>query len=142
MSALKLGNVRRKPILIDIIPGVGRDTSSAVYPYVFLGRSVYADAFSTNPSRYTVGLILHEQEHLKRIKRYGVVKWYLHYLFSPKFRLTEELEAYAIQFAYLKHAGLTINIEKIAHFMSSWLYLWVGNYKDMFKRLNELWEYS
>ena len=143
MSAtLELNNVKRKPFLIDILPGIGRDTGSAVYPYIFLGRSVYKDAFSLNPNPYTVGLIMHEQEHLKRMKRYGVVKWYLRYLLSPKFRLEEEVKAYAIQFAYIKHTGLTINIDRIARFMSSWLYLWVGSYNDLCARLNKLWESS
>lgn len=140
--ALNLDNVKRKPLLVDIIPGIGRDTGSAVYPYVFLGRSVYKDAFGPNPNPYTVGLILHEQEHLGRMKKYGVIKWYLHYVFSPKFRLHEELTAYAVQFTYIKRAGLTINIDRIAHFLSSWLYLWVGNYKDMLRSLNKLWESS
>jgi hypothetical protein len=141
-AVLKLNNVKRKPLLIDIIPGVGRDTGTTIYPYVFLGRLIYKDAFGANPNPYTVGLILHEQEHLTRMKRYGVVKWYFHYLFSPTFRLEEELGAYALQFAHIKHAGLTVNLATIARFLSSWLYLWVGSYKDVLKRLDEIWESS
>ena len=140
LTKLKLDNVRRKPILIDIFPGIGRNTGTAVYPYVYLSRSLYRDAMSGNPNPYTIGLILHEHEHLARIKRAGVINWYVRYFLSPKFRLNEELKATVPQFAHIKRSGLTISFEKRARLLSGWMYLWAGNYKATVTKLARIWE--
>ena len=137
---MNLQNVRRKPWLVDVLPGVGRGTCHAVYPNIYLARSVYKSVTSNEPDPYSEAVVIHEQEHLKRMKAYGVAKWYVRYLLSRKFRLAEELAASKPQLGHIKNKKLTFNLERKARVLSGWLYLWPASYESVLKNLNEAWE--
>lgn len=138
--SLKLTNVRQKSWLIEWLPGIGQNTATAIYPYVYLPRSIYKDVHDTHPSPYNIALVLHEQEHITRAKNYGVMRWYLRYIFSPRFRFEEELAAYVPQMAYLKRQDLAFDVKRKAKGLSSWLYGRPVGYDEVFRRVNQLWE--
>jgi hypothetical protein len=138
--SLDLSNVRKKPRFIESLPWIGKNTATALYPNVWLPRKVFEDLQSDNPDPFSVALVLHEQEHIKRMKGYGVVNWCWHYLTSRKFRFDEEIKATEPQFAHIKAAGLTFNIARKAKVLSGWLYFWPLRYDVTLERLNTLWE--
>lgn len=139
---MNLDNVRRKTWVIDQLPGIGRGTCHAVYPNIYLSRKVYSQVFTDKPDTYAMAVVIHEQEHLNRMKSYGVAKWYIRYLWSGSFRLEEELAATKPQFSYIKAQGLTFNLERKAHLLSGWLYLWAGKYQVILDRLTAIWKTS
>jgi hypothetical protein len=138
-NPIDLANVRPRPLLLDMMPGLSPHSGTALYPYVYVGRRVYADLYSPHPSPYLVGLIIHEQEHIKRIRAYGPRKWYLRYLLQPRFRLEEELVAYGRQFAYLKSLGFSYDLDQCARRLSGPVYLWATSRRQALTRLRRLW---
>ena len=52
-----------------------------------------------NPNYYPA-IIAHESVHLKQQSSGNLLKWYLKYVFSRKFRLQMEAEAYAVEVKY------------------------------------------
>jgi hypothetical protein len=133
-------NIKRKPWLIDQLPWVGRGTSTALYPNVWLSAQTYDDLVGAYPDPYNVALLLHEQEHITRMKQMRPIRWVLRYMTSNRFRFEEELAALHPQFAYIKHEGLDFNMEHRARVLSGWLYFWpVGN-EEALRRLNQLWD--
>jgi hypothetical protein len=87
---VKLENVRPRPVYLDKLSGLSPHSGTAIYPYVYVSRALYDNLISGNPDPSSVALVLHEQEHIERIRNTGALKWYSRYLFSPKFRLHEE----------------------------------------------------
>lgn len=138
-NGVKLDNIRKKNSLVELLPGIGRNTGTAIYPNVYLPKTIYTDVHSDKPNPYNICLVLHEQEHIKRIKREGIFKWYTKYLFSRKFRFEEELAATKPQLAFIKSKGLTFDLQRKARLLSGWLYLWSVNYDNALKRLKEIW---
>ena len=49
----------------------------------------------------------------------GLLRFGLWYLFSPKFRFQEELEANKVQMHYLKEHDLNHNVQRRAYVLSS-----------------------
>jgi len=133
-------HIRKKPWLVELLPFIGRGTSTALYPHVYVSSAVFADIFSDNPDPYHVCVLLHEEEHIARMRALGVARWYLYYLASPRFRIEEELAATKPQLAYIKQLGLTFNLERNARALASWLYLWAIPYADAMQRLQTLWD--
>ncbi len=136
---LNLSNARKKPYLIELLPWIGRGTSTAIYPYVFLSRKVYEDIVSANPDPYSVSSLLHEQEHLERARKYGVLMWYASYLFNKDFRFKEELAALEPQLRYVKSQGLTFNLERKARSLSGWLYFRPVSFDKALVEVQGLW---
>jgi len=139
MQPLNLTNVRKKSKLIEQLPWIGRGTGTAVYPNVYVPHSIYDDLHSPSPNPYSVGLVLHEQEHLLRARQHGVVRWYLRNL-GARFRFDEEVAAMVPQLAYLKSHGKTYNLERKARMLSGWLYLWSTNYRTAVSVLQDTWD--
>lgn len=139
-KTIDLSNVRRRPAVLDYLPGLSAGSGTTIYPSIYVGRQLYANIHSVEPNPYYLGLIIHEQEHMKRIKARGPVKWYVRYIFRSDFRLSEELAAYAKQFAYLKNLGLTYDLDHCAHNLSSFIYMWSTSENDALLRLQSLWE--
>ena len=135
---MRLDNVRCKGHLVGCLPWIGRGAATALYPNIYLPKTVYNDIFSDSPDPYNIALVLHEQEHISRIRQVGVLRWYVRYLLSRHFRFEEELVAIEPQIAYLKHAGLSFDFERKARQLSSWLYLWAVSYEEAAGRLREL----
>lgn len=139
-NQIDLKNLKQKNALIEALPWIGRGTCTAIYPNVYLTKAVYLDIQQDNPDPYNVSRIIHEQEHITRMKQHGVAKWYLRYLLSRKFRFEEELAAITPQLAFIKHPRLTFNLERTARSLSGWLYLWATNYDHALKRLIAIWK--
>lgn len=139
-SEVNLENIRQRPALIDRLPGLSQASGTAIYPHVYVGRELYANLVSDEPDQSNVALVLHEQEHIKRIKEAGAFKWYGRYVFSRTFRLEEELEATKSQFVHLKSYGIQADLEHRAKVLSSGLYLWPTNYEHAYMRLAVIWE--
>lgn len=75
-------------------------------------------------------MLEHERVHILRIKELGVIKWYLKYLFSSKFRLEEELLAYNKTKEIYNKYNLNFDIDYYAKILSSWLYFKCVSYKE------------
>lgn len=114
-----------------------KNTSTALYPNIYLPRALYTKLLN-NEDLYLQSTVIHESTHIKRQKEQGVVWWYLKYLFIPKFRYNEELEAIKPQFRFLNENGLELNIEKRAKALSSYMYLWCVRYENAYNDLTKL----
>jgi hypothetical protein len=57
-------------------------------------------------------LIVHEQEHFKQQKKYGLKNWVKRYLNEKSFRLEMEKEAYLVQLASIPDKGLREAVKK------------------------------
>ncbi|MHC1716325.1 MAG: hypothetical protein AB9915_00290 [Candidatus Dojkabacteria bacterium] len=68
-------------------------------------------------------ILEHELVHYERIKKIGIFKWYLLYMFNPKFRLNEEILAYRKQKRLLEEYGLAFDLDRYSETLSSWIYL-------------------
>lgn len=93
----------------------------AVFPYIISPKFVI-DGYMNGEIKY-IALIEHEFVHLRRISETVAIKWYLKYLFSPKFRLQEEVLAYTKQIKILRENNIKVDIDKFAEILSSFTYL-------------------
>ena len=84
-------NIRMKSKLWDLVPWISNKTAQAVYPNIYLPKFVYENLQLDNPDVWHIALLIHENEHLKRQKRVGILKWGLKYIFIPRFRYEEEI---------------------------------------------------
>lgn len=132
-------NVRVKSGILTLIPWVSGHTAQAIYPNIYLPKKYFNDLIHKSPDPKNVAILLHEQTHIKRQRETGFLKWGIKYIFSPKFRFNEELEAIKIQMNYLKRHKNTFDIGKSARFLSSWLYLWPVSYKFAKNELKRVW---
>ena len=138
-TEINLDNLRPRPIFIDKLPGISASSGTAIYPYVYVGRSLYENLTSDEPDHAGIALVLHEQEHLKRIGEAGVFKWYGRYFYSRTFRLDEEIEATKTQFNYLKQNGESVDLDHRAKILSGGVYLWPTNYQHAYALLSAIW---
>jgi len=78
--------------------GVGRVTID-LNKYILMEKE-YTDSASVKELEAT---FVHEKVHEQRIKDtfFGVMNWYLKYIFSKKFRFEEEAQAYAKEIIFL-----------------------------------------
>lgn len=113
-----------------------------MYPNIWLSRAAYDNLISDMPDPYQVALLLHEQEHVKRIGEAGAINWMVKYALSPSFRFYEELKAMRPQFSYLKAEGLSLDLDKRARVLSGWLYFWPVSFSAAKQRVEELWNES
>lgn len=131
-------NIKVKDGLWKLIPFLANKTAHGVYPNVYLPEHIYDNLKSKTPNPYNIALLLHEQEHIKRQKAQGRIKWLLKYIFSSKFRFNEELQADIPKIKYLKSKNLEFDLEKRAKQLSGWVYLWPVSYEEAKNKLNEL----
>lgn len=131
-------NVKTKVGFWKLIPFLANKTAHGIYPNVYLPEHIFNDLKSKTPNPYNVALLLHEQEHIKRQKVQGIVFWLLKYIFIPKFRFKEELQADIPKIKYLKSKRLEFDLEKRAKQLSGWIYLWPVSYKYASEKLDKL----
>ncbi|HKC04669.1 MAG TPA: hypothetical protein VKC54_02255 [Patescibacteria group bacterium] len=131
-------NVRVKSGIWNIIPWTNR-TGQGIYPNIYLPKFVYDGLVSDNPSPWHIAQLIHEQEHLKRQKEFGLKKWFLKYIFVPMFRFEEEIAADIPKMKFLKSKKLDPYIDKRAKQLSGWLYFWPVPYKTAKKELEKVW---
>jgi hypothetical protein len=133
-------NVKTKPRFWDLLPWLSGNTAQAIYPNIFISRKVYDKLSSPNSDLKYIAVLLHEQTHIERQRKTGFLKWGIKYVFSPKFRFNEELEAIKTQISYLKRHKKKFDIEKSARYLSGWLYFWMVSYRKAKEELEIVWK--
>lgn len=112
---------------------------TAFYDFVLLGGSILKDLKSTNPKPESVGVLLHELEHYKRMRKLPRWSFAWKYMTNKQFRFEEEMAADRTQLAYLKEAGFKYDFKKRARRLSGIIYRWCVNYDTALERLEKLW---
>jgi hypothetical protein len=113
--------------------GVIYHSVQAIYPFIIAPKYVTEKASTRDPNYLSI--FEHEVVHLRRAKELGVLRWYLSYLLSPKFRLNEEVVAYKKKFEVLKKYGRKFDIDSHARALSGWVYGKMIGYEDAKKLL-------
>lgn len=132
-------NVKAKTGLWKFLP-LSKTTAQAIFPNIYLPQAVYNNLKSVNPTAKNVAVLEHELTHLESQKRVGPTKWFLKYLVSPGFRFDEELQAIKASMKYLKRQKESFDTQKIAKYLSSWLYLWCVFCQRAKKELTKAWK--
>ena len=107
---------------------------------IYLRKAIYEDLISKYPKIENIGILIHEEEHVKRIKKVGAWKFGLKFWLNRNFRFSEEIVANKTQFAYLKKYGGRFDMEKRARQLSGPPYLWCVSYEKAKKELRRVWE--
>lgn len=98
-------------------------------------RKKYKSVVSTD--KFTI-LITHEKVHFEQ-QKCGWLKWTFKYIFSSKFRYSQELEAYKSEIKMAitlnKKYKNSIYLDGIAKAMSSRVYFWMCTYEQAKKDL-------
>lgn len=58
-------NVKAKPGVWNIIPWLGHQTTTALYPNSYLPKHYYTDLQKRNPDPYNIARLIHEQTHIQ-----------------------------------------------------------------------------
>lgn len=133
-------NIKCKDGIWKLMPWIFREgTNSAIYPNIYLAPIVWDGVTGTLINHRMMAIVKHEEEHIKRQRRYGWRKWGIMYLFSSRFRLEEELVAIRSQMKYLKKHKLDFDIDRSASHLSSYLYFWCVSKKEARDRLQKVW---
>jgi len=132
-------NVKPKTFLWNLFP-FSKYTAQAIYPNIYFRREVFENLKSDNPNPRYIAALKHEQTHIERQKKEGWFRWGLRYIFSPKYRFNEELEAIKASMKYLKEINSTFDADRSAKYLSGWLYLWCGSYKKAKAELDKVWQ--
>ncbi len=107
---------------------------------IYLNKAIYEDLLKDKPNNLSIAVLKHEEIHVESVKEKGVLKFGIKYIFSPKFRLHEELIAYEEMFKFLKQKDETYNLDRVAKALSSHRYLWVLSYPQAKDILQKLWK--
>lgn len=87
------------PPIYDLLVEAGlKPNDSTIYAY---GEYIY------NPSGHDLpeDLIVHEKTHIKQQKKFNSPdEWYAQYIKDPYFRISQEVEAYAVQYNFIKRS--------------------------------------
>jgi len=109
-----------KPKFLKFL-GLIYNSAQVIYPHIIIPQSLKQKLEDLDPE--SISIFEHEKFHLMRMKKLGVCQWYFKYIFSPKFRLKEEVLAYKKQFEVLRNYNIDFNEDKYSKILSSWTYL-------------------
>ena len=132
-------NVKIKPKYWNLIPWISEQTATTLYPNIYLPENTYRDLQTANLDPYNVARLIHEQTHITRFKKVGIVRFALKYLFDPTYRISEELIAIKKSMNFIKSKKLNWDIDRSAKFLSGWLYLWPTSYNSAKTKLEKIW---
>lgn len=132
--------VKKKPEFWKFIPWLSSYTAQSFFSKIYVSNEIFESLNSKNPSPRFIATLEHERKHIERQREAGLVQFGVRYLFSPKFRLQEELIAIKESMKYLKKNGLSFDINRGAKFLSSWLYLWMTSYDKAKEKLKKIWK--
>lgn len=132
--------VREKPDFFRFTPILREYTANSIYPWIFLPTDIYKNLKSSQPDLHHIAILIHEQEHHKRQKKMGWFVFGVKYLFSPKFRFTEELIAVKKAMGFLKKNNIPFNFNRTAKVLSIYLYLWPVSKHYAEKELRKIWD--
>jgi len=128
-------NVKMLPRILIRFPYRG----FTIGPYIYFRSDIYENLISDKATSENIGILMHEQTHLKRIKRSNWIVWGIKYWLFPKFRFHEEIIATKEHMRYLKNRNVKFDIEQRAEHLSSWLYLWSVPYRVAKDSLEKIW---
>lgn len=120
-------NIYKIPIFLNFLPYKG---------FVFIPtnqiffKSEIADKFFSHKANiFDTSLLIHEQQHIKDIKKIGKLKTIIFYIFSKSFRYSFEKKAYKKQFIFLKKHGVLSKeyVQHVMNFLSDVYYGWCTN---------------
>ena len=132
-------SVIKKPWYWSLSP-VHRKCGGAIsFGKIVLRKDFFSDYATGNPSPITIGLLIHETEHLKRQKLIGFWRYVIQYNLSPRFRINEEFEADKARIRYLKKNGVEWDLDARARMLSSYQYWWAISYKEAKRILEKMW---
>jgi len=120
--------VREKEWYWSLVPLAGRSKfASTIGTIIYLPPDKHRSYINGAASSGLKDLIRHEQVHVLQWEKEKF--WYIvKYLFSWKWRLFYEVEAYAEQ---CRFNPTFKRISQYALWLSSWRYLWLGNRNDI-----------
>ena len=134
-------NVRKKDGFWKLLPILySKKTNTPIFSKIYLNEETWNGVHSKPQDLYSLGILIHELEHLKRQKQIGVVKWWLLYVLSPSFRFNEEWIAQRPQMKYLKKKRYKFDFDKRAKQLSGAAYGWAISQNNAKKKLQEIWE--
>ncbi len=107
-------------------------------PNIFLKYEILADLQKENQNPKYIALLNHEQEHLKRQREMGSVKFFIKYALFPRFRFREEIIANKKTAKVLKEHGIPFDSNLYAKYLSGPMYFWCVSYKEAKKELDKL----
>lgn len=132
--------IKPKPDLFKYIPWLSSNVANTLYPFIFLPKEIYNNLVSHLPNQKYIALLVHEQFHYRRQQEMGAVVFGIKYLFSSKFRFSEELDAVKAAVNYLKQQNITVDIESFNLDNPEYLFLWPISKHYEPEKLKELYE--
>jgi hypothetical protein len=132
-------NVRPIPLFLTKLPPISSYRGATIGSSIFLRPDIFKDLSGESPKPENVGVLIHEQTHVERIRKYNLFLWGIKFWLNPKFRFREEMEATRQHMKYLKKMGEKFDIEKRARALSGPVYLWCVSYDRAKKELEKMW---
>ena len=131
--------IKRKSWLWHLVPLSGRNRFSAtIGETIYLSPKRYDDSKRLQPKASTIALIEHEKVHVLQFRRDRLFPF--KYLFSRKWRLKYEAEAYARHIEVLVKRGnrdREKEIDKKARLLASRSYMLFMNYETVREAISE-----
>lgn len=107
---------------------------------IYIRKDIYNDLKSSSPNHQSVGILVHEQTHVKRIKKAGSIKFGIKYWTNREYRYQEEKAAIKEQMKYLKSVGEKHDYKRQAKNLAGKYYLWCVSKPRAIKELEEMWK--
>lgn len=131
--------VKPQPQWWNAFPFLRNYSGNTIYPYIYLRKDIYEGLLEKSFFPRGLSVLKHEECHIRQHRKYGVITYRMRYLFSPRFRFQQEIEAYLEMMKVLKANKLPFDIDKIARCLSGWMYLWGVSYPHAKKVLEKVW---
>lgn len=138
INGIEVSNIRKKPWWMYIFPWLWGNTGIALYPNFYVSSEMYRNLNSERPTPRSISVALHELEHLKRARIFGVIHYYAAYVFNRRFRFEEEIACKKVEISYLRTHGESLDLTRAARMLSGWLYGWCTSEKEALQRLESL----
>lgn len=106
---------------------------------VCLREDIYKDLQNKSPKPENVGILIHEETHLRRFKSQGIVLHGIKFWLFPSVRYREEIEADKARFKYLKRHKVKFDFKKRARRLSGFWYLYCVSYDKALADLQKVW---
>jgi hypothetical protein len=132
--------IRPIPSWFRFIPFFGTSLAVTVWARTYFPKVMYDDLISHHPSHESMSVYIHELTHIERQTQDGLWSWHMRYIFSPQFRLEEEMLALRKEMFYRNQHRLTYNIARKAKHFSSSTYLWMLSYDRSMDILRKQWQ--
>lgn len=111
-----------------------------LYPNVYLGKELYENYQTIELEFETLQWYFHEEDHIRRQEKIGLLKWALLYFLSDNFCFEEEVSAARAEMWLFKRYNKEFPINARAIGLSTfWFYHRCTSYAKARKRLEEEW---